>query len=180
MRRRLRPADFTVLLDFEFCSHNYRWIDLQHVGRQLDPRDIGSEDTSRTVDLKAEPLGRRPGARRHPFWTRDWSFLTPPGLFAVAATVDLASAMERLGSDQGMVVDLEVHVSDGAVGVGLMDDRGAYLAGAETIVEGSRDTRLVTLRAMPGSTAAIMVFRNLRSDGRSKFLVNSAMLRTED
>lgn len=79
-----------------------------------------------------------------------------------------------------MVVDLEVHVSDGAVGVGLMDDRGAYLAGAETIVEGSRDTRLVTLRAMPGSTAAIMVFRNLRSDGRSKFLVNSAMLRTED
>ncbi len=34
VRRRLRPAAFNVLLDFEFCSHNYCWIDLQHVGQQ--------------------------------------------------------------------------------------------------------------------------------------------------
>ncbi len=88
--------------------------------------------------------------------------------------------MDRLGDTPDVAVDLEIHVSDGAVGVGLMDRHGAYLPAAETIVEGSRDTRLVTLRAVRTRTPAAVVFRNLRADGRSQFLVKSATLRAAD
>lgn len=177
VRRRLHPVAFDVLLDFEFCSHNYRWIDLQHVGqRPFDPQEVRSDSPSWTIDLKAEPFHLQPGARRRPFWTRDWSLLSPQGLFAVAATIDLAPAMDRLGGTPDVAIDLEIHVSDGAVGVGLRDGNGAYLPAAETIVEGSRDTRLVTLRAARSRTPAALVFRNLRADGRSRFLVKSATL----
>ena len=30
VRRRLFPAPLRTLLDFEFCSHNYRWFDLEY------------------------------------------------------------------------------------------------------------------------------------------------------
>ncbi len=65
VRRRLRPAAFNVLLDFEFCSHNYRWIDLQHVGQQpFNLQELRSDAASPTIDLKAEPCAnnRAPGA----------------------------------------------------------------------------------------------------------------------
>ncbi|WP_439609923.1 class I SAM-dependent methyltransferase [Reyranella sp.] len=178
VRSRLSPASFDVLLDFEFCSHNYRWIDLQRVDRQpLDHQGGAPESSSPEVDLKAERFEKRPGAGWHPFWTRDWSLKCPPGLFAVAATVGLGGAMARLGDDADVAVDLEIHVSDGAVGVGLMDRDGFYLPAAETIVEVSPDSRLVTLRAVRMRKPAVVVFRNLRADRRSKFLVKSAKLR---
>ncbi len=162
-------------------NNNAANIDLQHVGQQpFNLQELRSDAASPTIDLKAEPLRQQPGARRRPFWTRDWSLLSPPGLFAVAATIDLATVMDRLGDTPDVAVDLEIHVSDGAVGVGLMDRHGAYLPAAETIVEGSRDTRLVTLRAVRTRTPAAVVFRNLRADGRSQFLVKSATLRAAD
>lgn len=85
--------------------------------------------------------------------------------------------MARLGASSDVAIDLEIHVSDGAVGVGLEDGRGSYLSACETVIEGSRDTKLVTLRADRGTVPATLVFRNLRADRRSVFRVASAVLR---
>lgn len=176
VRRRLHPEAFNVILDFEFCSHNYRWIDLLRIERQrLEDRRTNAPSLS--IDLKAEPLDRESGTCRRPFWTRDWSFRCPRGLFAVAARLDLEAAMERLGASSDVAIDLEIHVSDGAVGVGLEDGRGSYLSACETVIEGSRDTKLVTLRADRGIVPATLVFRNIRADRRSVFRVASAVLR---
>jgi len=163
-----------VLLDFEFCSHNYRWIDLLRIGNFASGQKghaIGS------IDLKSEPLIKGDGASWRPFWARDWSLRCPYGLFAVAGKVDIKSAIQRLGIALEIAVDIEVHVSDGAVGIGLLDSRGSYLPAAEVIVEASRDTKLVTLRADNYRSPVSLVFRNLRAHERSAILVKSAVLR---
>jgi hypothetical protein len=113
-------------------------------------------------------------------WGLPWSgnsFTCPEGLFARAASVDLAVPSQRLGKVPGIAVDLEIRVSRGSVGVGLVANSGAYLPAAEAVVDAGPGTRLVTLRAVDGRAAARLVFRNLRAGERSAFTLLSAMLR---
>lgn len=182
VRRRLFPAPLFTLLDFEFCSHNYRWLDLQYTGGdQFRLADFDLDALSRTVDLTALPLRLETAARRRPLWNSaagsPWSVLCPAGLFARAASVDLAAAMPAFATAPGVAVDLEIEVSRGAVGVGFVDEKGDYLPAAETVVEAGADTRLMTLRAVGTGTPATLVFRNLRDRRRSAFTVRSALLR---
>jgi hypothetical protein len=105
------------------------------------------------------------------------SFTCPAGLFARAASIDLAKPLQRLGKGPGVAVDLEVRVSRGSIGIGLVAANEAYLPAAEAVIDAGPDTRLVTLRAVDGECPARLVFRNLRAGERSAFSLQSAGLR---
>jgi hypothetical protein len=121
-----------------------------------------------------EPIVRE-GGRAAPW--RAGSFTCPEGLFARAASIDLAEPLRRLGGVPGVAVDLEIRVSRGTVGIGLLDEAGAYLPAAEAIIDARPDTQLATLRAVDGEHAVKLVFRNLRAGERSAFSMQSAVLR---
>ena len=178
MRRRLSPAPLRTILDFEFCAHNYRWFDLQYVGdRPFRPGDFDTAALARSVDLAAEPFALAKGARHKPIWSRALSFASRRGLFADIARVDLAAPLRSFGSETGVAVDLDVSVSEGAVGVGLVGADGAYLPGAEAVLESGHASRLVTLRAIERDRPAVLAFRNLYAGRHSAFVVHSAVLR---
>ena len=175
VRRRLFPAPLRTVLDFEFCALNYRWIDLRYVAERpfrLADHDLAALSTS--CDLLAEPIAREAG-RGLPW--RGSSFTCPDGLFARAASIDLAKPLQRLGRVPGVAVDLEARVSRGSVGIGLVAENEAYLPAAEAVVDAGADTRLVTLRAVDGERPSRLVFRNLRAGERSAFSLQSAVLR---
>lgn len=167
-----------TILDFEFCAHNYRWFDFQYAGdKPFRANDYDVAALSRSVDLSAAPFVLSKGARRRPFWSRELSFACPPGLFADAVRVDLFAPLRTLGDATGVAVDLEVTVSDGAVGIGLVDADGAYLPAAEAVLESGPASRLATLRAVEGGRLAVLAFRNLCVGRRSAFVVHRAVLR---
>lgn len=176
VRRRLFPAPLRTVLDFEFCSHNYRWFDMVYAADapfRLENFDVGL--LSQEVDLLAAPMRLETGARRR--WLRD-GIVCPQGLFARAATIGLEGPIGRLaGALPGIAVDLECRVSKGAIGIGLVDAAGAYLPGAEIVVEEGPDSRLVTLRAIDIGRPATLVVRNLRATGRSVFALLKAAVR---
>ncbi len=178
VRRRLLPAPMRAILDFEFCAHNYRWFDLQYAGdKAFRLADYDVAALSRSIDLTAEPFVLRKGARRRPFWSRALSFACPPGLFADAVRVDLSVPLRMLGDVAGVAIDLEVTVSEGAVGIGLVATDGAYLPAAEAVLESGPASRLATLRAVEGGRLAVLAFRNLCAGRRSSFVVHRAVLR---
>ena len=178
VRRRLFPAPMRTILDFEFCAHNYRWFDLQYAGdRPFRPGDFDTAALGRSVDLATEPFTLAKGARRKPIWSRAPTFASRGGLFADIARVDLAAPLRSFGSETGVAVDLDVSVSEGTVGVGLVGADGAYLPGAEAVLDSGHGSRLATLRAIEGGRPAVLAFRTLCAGRRSAFVVHSAVLR---
>ena len=180
VRRRLFPAPLRTVLDFEFCSHNYRWLDLQYVcDRSFCIADFDLGLLSRSVDLLSERIIMLAGARRQLRAT--WSFVCRAGLFAPAVEIDLRPPLRTLIGGElslpGVAVDIDSRVERGAVGFGLLDDSGAYLPAAEAVVENGPDGRQITLRAVGGALPVKLVVRNLRAEGRSAFTVRSAVLR---
>lgn len=179
VRRRLFPAPLRTVLDFEFCSHNYRWLDMVYAAdRPFRMSDYDLALLSRQEDLLGRPLALEPGARRR--WVGQ-GVVCPAGLFARAATIDLEGPLRALAGKPtdlpGVAVDVECRVTAGAVGIGLVGANGEYLPGAEVSVEEGRDSRLVTLRAVGVGLPAEIAIRNLRASGRSEFTLQSARLR---
>lgn len=178
VRRRLLPAPLRAILDFQFCAHNYRWFDLRYIGgRPFRPGDFDSAALGRSVDLAAEPFVLAKGARRGPFWAPALSFVSASGLFSDIARVDLLAPLRSLDVDGGIAVDIELTVSEGAMGIGLVGTGGAYLPGAEAVLESSPDSRLVTLRAVDGVRPSVLALRNLHAGRRSACVVHRAVLR---
>jgi len=178
VRKRLWPAPMRTVLDFAFCSNNYRWIDLQLAGvERFDAGRAAVAPQPRTIDLLAEGTLSVEGARRPIFAAGGWALVCPPGLFSAAGRVDLGKAVAALGPAPGVAVDLEVRVSAGAVSIGLVDERGGYLAGAESVVEQGADWRAITLRAVGAERPAGLVVRGLHASRRSAFAVRTAILR---
>jgi len=125
VRRRLFPAPMRTVLDFEFCSHNYRWFDMVYAGDRhfrSDDHDIAL--LSRRVNLLATAPLLAAGAGRR--WLGR-GIACPAGLFAQAATIDLEVPLRTLAGGKalpGLAVDIECRVAKGAVGVGLVDAGG--------------------------------------------------------
>ena len=94
VRRRLFPAALRTVLDFEFCAQNYRWLDLRYAGEQpFRLADFDLEALSVACDLLQEPIVREAG-RALPW--RGNTFSCAEGLFARAASIDLAKPLQRL------------------------------------------------------------------------------------
>jgi SAM-dependent methyltransferase len=179
VRRRLFPAPLRTVLDFEFCAHNYRWFDMVYAAdKAFRPGNFDAELLSRRQDLLRSPPVLESGARRE--WLGQGT-VCPAGLFARAATIDLAVPLRTLSTGvaalPGVAVDIECRVTRGAVGIGLVDAEEAYVPGAEISVEEGPDNRLVTLRAVGVGLPGKLVVRNLRAEGRSVFTLNAAALR---
>jgi len=178
VRRRLFPAPLRTLLDFDLCSSNYRWFDLQYVGKQpFRLADFDMTALSRSRGLLTEEVVTHNGASRQPAGSRNWSFACSAGLFAWAVTVELSAPLRALGAAEGWAVDLEIAVSRGTIGVGLTDAAGAYIPAAEAVIDAGRDSRLVALRAVGTGTPSRLVFRNLHAEQAGQFAVHSAILR---
>jgi SAM-dependent methyltransferase len=176
VRRRLFPAPLRTVLDFEFCGNNYRWLDLAYTGaRRFDIADFDLAALSQSADLCREAIVHEGG--RHMPWQGRLSFACPAALFSRAASIDLGSSIARLGSVPGLAVDLEIEVSRGTIGAGLVDAAENYLPGSEAALEAGKDSRLATLRAVDGVRPAKLVFRNLRAGERSAFVLRAAVLR---
>jgi SAM-dependent methyltransferase len=171
VRQRLEPSAFTAVLDFGFCADNYRWIDLQYAS--------AGEGTSQhvpPVDLVAGGPLRLIAGRRPLFASHAWSVVCPPGGFADAADIDLRQHLVAGASAAGVVLDLELRVTRGAVGVGLLDESGAYLPGAEAVIAAGEDWQPVTLRAA-GRAPALLRIRNMHAGRRGRVAIRAARLR---
>jgi SAM-dependent methyltransferase len=168
VRRRLAPAAFATVLDFGFCADNYRWIDLEYVGAGAAP--------SASVDLLSAGLLRLTGGRRQRLSSHAWSVVCPAGGFADAAEFDLRPSLASLGVPPSIALDLELRVARGAVGIGLLDETGAYLPAAEAVVSAGEDWQPVTLRVTDGRPATLRV-RNMHAGRRGSLAVRAATLR---
>ncbi|HTR84142.1 MAG TPA: class I SAM-dependent methyltransferase [Reyranella sp.] len=168
IRRRLEPARLRAVLDFEFCSHNYRWIDFEYLG-------MAAEAPQATpVDLMATAKFELKSGQRPVFAGTRWALSVPAGLFRPGATVDLRDAG---ASFEAVALDLEVKVTSGAIGFGLVDEAGAYLPGGETVVEAGPDWRPLTLRSMGAQKPATLAVRGMEARRKSAIEVRSATLR---
>lgn len=150
VRRRLAPARLQAVLDFPFCSSNYRWLDLRYEGQ-------GSPPTRPAIDLLQQPATYPPRVRPS---RRDGTVTCLHDLFAEAVRIPL------LPADDECVVDIEVAIGAGTIGVYLVDETGAALPGADAILDAGPDTRLATLRSRG---ARFVMVRNLRHRVRSHF-----------
>jgi SAM-dependent methyltransferase len=173
--RRLAPAPLRILLDFGFCADNYRWIDLQYAGVQPFSRAQAMMAVLPAIDLHARARLELTGGRR-PLFASAWEIVCPPGLFADAARLDLRPHLAALGDPAAVVLDLELQVTRGAVGIGLADEAGDYLPAAEAVIAAGEDWRPVTLRAATGVPASLRL-RNLHAGQRGRVKVRSAVLR---
>lgn len=170
VRQRLAPASFVPVLDFGFCADNYRWIDLELAGAGAGSTSTASVDLLSTARLQLIG-GKRPLLASHP-----WSVVCPPGGFADAAELDLRPHLDALGAGPSIALDLEVMVSKGAVGIGLLDAAGAYLPAAEAVLKAGEDWQPVTLRATGGAAVMLRV-RNMHAGRRGTLAVRAARLR---
>ena len=149
VRRRLAPAAFAAVLDFGFCADNYRWIDLQYAGA------AAGAAPSASIDLLSAGRLELTGGRRQRLSPHAWSIVCPAGGFADAAELDLRPHLAGLGAPPVIALDLEVRVTRGAVGIGLLDEAGAYLPAAEAVATAGEDWQPVTLRATGGKPAML-------------------------
>jgi SAM-dependent methyltransferase len=168
VRQRLAPASFATVLDFGFCADNYRWIDLERAG-------TGAVTTA-SVDLLSQARLQLIGGKRPWLASQPWTVVCPPGGFADAAELDLRPHLDTLGGAPSIALDLDVLVSKGAVGIGLLDAAGAYLPAAEAVLKAGEDWQPVTLRAT-GGTAAVLRLRNMHAGRRGAAAVRMARLR---
>lgn len=105
-----------AVLGFEFCSHNYRWLDMEYTAdKPFRVEDYDVALLSRCIELLGAPLQLEAGARRRWFGQ---GIVCPQGLFAPAATIDLGATLRALPEVPGIAVDLECRVAKGAVGIG--------------------------------------------------------------
>jgi SAM-dependent methyltransferase len=177
VRRRLAPAPMRTVLDFGFCADNYRWIDLEFAAtRRFDPAEAARPTPPAEIDLVGAGRLELNGGRRPLLASHPWTVVCPPGLFADAARLDLRPHLSALGEAAVVAVDLEVQVTRGAVGIGLVDQAGVYLPAAEAVIAAGEDWRPVTLRA-PGGRAAELRLRNLHGGRRGRVAIRRALLR---
>jgi len=171
VRRRLAPAALRTVLDFGFCADNYRWIDLELIGSAPQGAAAGTA----AIDLLQMPLeivgGRRPYLSSQP-----WAVICPSGLFAEAARLDLRPPVATFGDPAAIALDLDVRVTRGTVGIGLLDEAGAYLPAAEAVIHAGEDWQPVTLRAI-GAKPALLRVRNLHAGRRGRVVIRGASLR---
>lgn len=164
IRVRLLPARWRTVLDFGFCADNYRWVDLE----RLPGESVSSEpvDLMRAVEIAAD--GKRP------LWgTPDgWKGNLQIGFFAPGRRVDLRSLDP--GADTS--VTIEVRVTTGTIGIGLVDASGAWLPGAMAILSAGEAPQRVTLRGLGGTPPAELKICNMHAQRRSKFEVLAATL----
>ena len=74
------------------------------------------------------------------------------------------------------MLDLELQVTRGAVGIGLVDEAGEYLPAAEAVIAAGEDWRPITLRATTGRPASLRL-RNLHAGRRGRVKIWAATLR---
>jgi hypothetical protein len=173
VRRRLAPAAFATVLDFGFRADNYRWVDLEYAGIAT----AAGAASSASIDLLLAGRLQLTGGRRQRLSPHSWSIVCPAGGFADAAELDLRPHLARLGASRAIALDLEVRVMRGAVGIGLLDESGAYLSAAEAVVMAGEDWRPVTLRAVGGRPAMLRV-RNMHAGRRGNLTVRTAIVRS--
>ena len=178
IRSRLAPAPFKTVLDFEFCSHNYRWVDLQYLGdRPLTAADFASQPGLK-IDLVASTGLQLERGRRHLLAATKWSCICPPGFFLPAGRVDLVPELPKLDA-RDVAIDIEVRVVRGALGVGLVDGKGNYLPTAQAILHAGADLQRATLRSGGHGLPDALVFNGMDARHRSAFAVLSAVLRAD-
>jgi hypothetical protein len=161
VRRRLHPAILKTVLDCELASHNFRWIDLEYagMGRTIDP--------TKFIDLMGQPVVLDGGHRE------GWAFTGLKGAFHPIGRVDLRALLSTLHGP--FSIELSLRITEGTVGVGLVDTDNQYLADTEVVLESTSDVRFVTLRCT--EAPAFLVFRSRHENRDSAFVVHSARLR---
>ncbi len=158
IRRRLRPAKFKTVLDFDLRSRDQRWVDLEYLGKGRDSRKF--VDIPGPVILEA---GERDG----------WTFTGPKGAFHPIARIDLEPF---LGILQGPYeIEVVVAVGQGVVGVGLTDEENSHLPDSEIVLDSSPDMQTATLRF--SARATHVVIRNRHEDRQSNFTIHRITLR---
>lgn len=179
IRCRLAPIPFRTILDFEFCSQNYRWVDLE-MTRDRPPAAADFETPApRQIDLLAHGEMQLEQGRRRLFDRTKWAFACPSGFFTPAGRIDLAASLASVGRPSDIAIDVELNVATGVVGIGLVDDHGRYLPAAQAIVQAAPDSHRMTLRSAGHGLPGALTFANMDARRRSAFALLSAVLRAD-
>ena len=158
IRHRLHPAKFKTILDFELRSRDMRWVDFEYLGMGRDSRKF--INIAGPVILDA---GERDG----------WTFTAQKGAFYPMARVDLGRHLDALEAPYQIEVILEV--TDGVVGVGLVDDENRHLPDSELVLDAEPHPHTAILRF--SGRPKHLVFRNRHEDQKSKLTIRSIVVR---
>jgi len=158
IRRRLHPATFRTILDFDLRSRDQRWVDLEFLGMGRDSRKF--IDIPGPVILEA---GERDG----------WTLTGPKGAFHPIARIDLAPFLNSLTGP--FEIEVHVDIKQGVIGLGLTDEFNNHLPDSELVVDSSSDPQTLTLRF--ADRAKHLVIRNRHEDRSSYFTMLRVRLR---
>jgi len=158
IRRRLHPAKFRTVLDFDLRSRDQRWVDLEYLGMGRESR--------RFIDIPG-PIVLEAGERD------GWTFTGPKGAFHPIARIDLAPFLDGLSGPYE--VEMDIDLRQGVIGVGLTDEDNNHLPDSELVVDSSPDTQTLTLRFT--DRARRLVIRNRHEDRQSNFMILRVRLR---
>lgn len=158
IRRRLHPARFRTVLDFDLRSRDQHWVDLEYLGMGRDSRQF--VDIPGPIVLDA---GERDGG----------TFTAPEGAFHPACHVELDGFLAQLSAPYEF--EVIVDVQRGVIGVGLTDHDGNYLPDCELVVDSSPEVQTLAFRF--SIRLKRLVFRNRHENCRSQFTVRRIRLR---
>lgn len=180
LKRRLFPAPFEVVLDFNFANDVYNWFDLM----------LSSDapfDAKRTiVDVDIYPCGANLETHGDSVIVDRVGVVdvvTPEPIWSYAASLDLVPSIMRSSVERGrhingdFTIEAELHVAEGHVGILLVgDDIGAPVC-REYFVAASTEPTTLLITVPPQAGARRLIFRNAAAGTRSQFKLNRMMLR---
>lgn len=158
VRRRLHPARFKTVLDFDLRSRDQRWVDLEYLGM--------GRDTRKFVDIPGPVIfeaGQRDGL----------NFTGPKGAFHPIARVDLMPFLVALTGPYE--IEVTVSIRHGVIGIGLTDEANSHLPDSEVVMNSSPDSQTLVLRF--AAKPKHLVFRNRHEDSQSSFTIQQITLR---
>jgi hypothetical protein len=180
LKRRLFPAPFEVVLDFNFANDVYNWFDL------LLASDAPFDAKHTVIDVGIYPSGANIETHGDSIIVdRDGvvDVVTPEPIWSYAASFDLAASITRSDMkgqpiDSGFTIEAELQVTKGHVGILLVSDNdiGGPVCREHFVAANTEPTTL--LIAVPAQAGGRrLIFRNAAAGARSEFRLKRVMLR---
>ena len=178
LKKRLFPAPFEVILDFNFSDNVYNWFDLMLMS------EVAFDAKRPIINIDIYPSDTNPDAHGDSVIVDrvgHVDVITPEALWSYAASFDLSSAIVRANLEEkhienGFTIEAELLVSKGHVGILVVGDDVATPVCREHFVAASSEPTTVLITVPSHAGGRRLIFRNAAAGTRSVFKLKRAAL----
>ncbi len=189
LAERFAPARFAPLMAFNFYNDDFNWFDLRFDAvpdrRKATSYLSGVGRASHALGLQASAFQVHPGSEIAEQRTAAGTALkirTSPNMWSFSAHGTIGAATLRQvvppGSEDALpVIEADVLVTEGHVGVGILGEDLQNFVGQERLLAPRAEPHKVVLACPPGPSKYRLMFRNVMGGGlASAFLVTRLAL----